>query len=137
MDQQEQWRFFYEIFDASLPRLGPGEDESTLRALRTILAKRGATRESGGGLRVLDIGCGNGPQSLALARAVEGTIVAVDNHRPFLDELERRARAENLVATIETRLKDMNDLGDEDGLFDLVWAEGSLFITGFREGLRI
>ena len=30
--------FFYEIFDPSLPRLGPGDDASTTRALNALLA---------------------------------------------------------------------------------------------------
>jgi hypothetical protein len=30
----------------------------------------------------------------------------------------------------------MHTLGDEDGVFDLVWAEGSLFVMGFRAGLE-
>lgn len=29
----------------------------------------------------------------------------------------------------------MQALGDEDGVFDLVWAEGSLFVMGFEAGL--
>ena len=85
MDQQEQIEFFYEIFDASLPRLGPGDDASTRRSLKELLAD-GATK-----LRVLDIGCGNGAPTLELARHINGVIVALDNHGPFLDELNRRA----------------------------------------------
>jgi SAM-dependent methyltransferase len=139
MDQQAQWQFFYEIFDASLPRLGPGDGASTLRALRTLLNLR-ATAPGGSpteGLRILDIGCGNGAQTLDLARTIDGTIVAVDNHQPFLDELERRARGEGLLHKIELRHKDMGALGDEDGTFDLVWAEGCLFVVGFEPGLKI
>lgn len=132
-------QFFYEIFDASLNRHGPGDSASTLRALRTLLnlreKQRGVT--GAGGLRVLDIGCGVGEQTLQLARHVDGTIVAVDNHRPFLDELERRASAEGLLGKISPRLKDMASLDADDGVFDLVWAEGSLFIVGFQQGLRI
>jgi SAM-dependent methyltransferase len=138
LDQQQQWQFFYEIFDPSLPRLGPGDDASTLRALRTLLELKheAGVASQAGAVRVLDIGCGNGAQTLQLARHVDGSIVALDNHRPFLDELERRACAEGLSNKIELRLKDMGDLGQEDGIFDLVWAEGSLFVVGMRNGLR-
>jgi len=39
MDEHEQHEFFYEIFDASLPRLGPGDDASTKRALDSLLSE--------------------------------------------------------------------------------------------------
>jgi SAM-dependent methyltransferase len=60
----------------------------------------------------------------------------VDNHQPYLDELERRAREQGLADLIETRCADMSslDLGGET--FDLVWAEGSIFIVGVTEGLQ-
>jgi SAM-dependent methyltransferase len=87
-------------------------------------------------LRVLDVGCGTGAETLQLARHLDGVIVAIDNHRPYLDELERRARVEGLEGKIESRLTDMHDLGDDDGRFDLVWAEGSLFVMGFQAGLE-
>jgi len=38
MNQQEQMAFFYELFDAKLPRLGPGDDFSTKKALDMLLA---------------------------------------------------------------------------------------------------
>jgi cyclopropane fatty-acyl-phospholipid synthase-like methyltransferase len=124
--------FFYDIFDASLPRLGVGDDASTERALNTLLA---AMPPREGPMRVLDIGCGNGPQTICLARHVDGSILAVDNHQPFLDELLKRAAAAGVGAKIQVLLKDMHTLTKDDGPFDLVWAEGSLFVMGFRAGL--
>jgi len=92
MDQQEDMQVFYEIFDASLPRLGPGDDASTRRALSTLLSARprGGDVASAARLRVLDIGCGTGAPTIQLAKLIDGTILAVDNHQPFLDELQRR-----------------------------------------------
>jgi cyclopropane fatty-acyl-phospholipid synthase-like methyltransferase len=129
--------FFYEIFDASLPRLGPGGDASTIKALNILLS---AGLEPNGApelpqLRILDIGCGNGAQTIQLAKHTNGTIVAVDNHQAFLDELERRAEAEGVSKKITVCLKDMCALGMEKGAFDLIWSEGALYIMGFREGL--
>ena len=56
---------------SGLPRQGPGDDESTLRALSfcTELPMQPA---------VLDVGCGPGMQTVALARGTDGTITAVD-----------------------------------------------------------
>jgi len=124
--------FFYEIFDASLPRLGVGDDASTERALSTLLA---AMPPREGPMRVLDIGCGNGPQTICLARHVDGSILAVDNHQPFLDELLKRAATAGVAGKIQVLLKDMHTLTKDDGPFDLVWSEGALFVMGFRAGL--
>ena len=138
MDEQEQWRLFYEIFDPAFPRFGPGDDDSTLRALTTLLAAVGRSPDETRlrPMRVLDIGCGTGAQTLQLARHLDGTIIAIDNHQPYLDELDRRARAEGLAERIRPCLKDMRALGENDGTFDLIWAEGALFVMGFQAGLE-
>jgi len=137
MDTEKQTEFFYEIFDASLPRLGPGNEASTKRALETLLPAV-SRREGGavvGPIRILEIGCGNGAATLPLAQHTEGSILAVDNHQPFLDELQRRAEAAGVSARIQVSLRDMHTLGKGEGPFDLIWSEGAIFITGFREGL--
>lgn len=47
MDQREREKFFYEIFDPSLPRLGVGDDATTLQALLTVLEARRAGTGAG------------------------------------------------------------------------------------------
>ncbi|MHC4154492.1 MAG: SAM-dependent methyltransferase [Planctomycetota bacterium] len=137
MDQQEQTQFFYEIFDSSLPRLGPGDDASTSKALNMLFStgyQCGAAPDLAS-LTILDIGCGNGAQTIQLAKQTSGAIVAVDNHLPFLEELERRAEAEGVSKKIAVYPKDMCALGTEKGTFDLIWSEGALYIMGFGKGL--
>jgi SAM-dependent methyltransferase len=136
MDPQEQLPFLYEIFDPSLPRLGPGDTASTIKAL-TLLLSAGGQRivDPVPGYKILDIGCGVGAQTIALARHIEGTIVALDNHQPFLTELQRRAEAEGVADKIRPYQKDMRDAGLEKGSFDLIWSEGALYIMGFAQGL--
>ena len=137
MDLQEQMDFIHEIFPASLPRLGAGDDASTKKALALLLDKASSARDDlrSRKLRVLDIGCGNGGQTIQLAKEIDGTILAVDNHQPYLDELQRRANASGVADKIQTRQKDMRDLGAEEGVFDLAWCEGAIFIMGFEAGL--
>lgn len=135
MNEQEQMEFFYEMFCPGLPRLGPGDDASTRRALDTVLdllPDDGGTRSASP--RVLDLGCGNGAQTLQLA-AAGLRVLALDNHRPFLDELERRAAAAGVPERVVTLEADMREAGLEAGSFDLVWSEGALYAMGFREGL--
>lgn len=129
--------FIYKFFDPSLPRLGAGDDLSTKKALDMLLSKAFKQTDKQGHveLRVLDIGCGNGAPTVHLARHIDGTILALDNHQPYLDELKRRAEAEGVSGKIQVYLKDMHDLGPDEGSFDLIWSEGAMFIVGFREGL--
>lgn len=125
--------FFYEIFHESLPRLGPGDDASTLRAIKTLLP----LMESGSHeLRILDLGCGNGAQTIPLATHTNGTITAVDYHQPFLQELQRRATSRGLSHRIKTLLVDMRSPNVDLGTFDLIWSESALFVMGFRNGLK-
>jgi SAM-dependent methyltransferase len=137
MDQREQTEFFYEIFDASLPRLGPGDDASTKRALDTLFSAELLREKASPSIpwRILDIGCGNGAQTLHLAKHAPGTILAIDNRQSFLDELQRRAEAAGVWSKIRLALRDMRTLTADDGPFDLIWSEGALFVMGFREGL--
>jgi len=137
MDSGKLPEFFYEIFDASLPRLGAGNEAATIRALTMLRAAppRRAKKAVPRTTRILDLGCGNGGQTVTLARHTEGSILAMDNHQPYLDELQRRAEAAGVSGRIQVSLRDMRSLGKEDGPFDLIWSEGALFVIGFRKGL--
>ena len=137
MDQSELTLYFYDIFDASLPRLGPGDDLSTQKAIDLLRAAKPKRMNSPGpfGLKILDLGCGNGAQTIQLAKHLDGTIVAVDNHEQYLTELRRRAVAEGVSDKIRTCLSDMRDFTMGEGFFDLIWSEGALFVMGFQEGL--
>ncbi len=119
---------FFEIH-SGLPRQGPGNLESTQRAFSLL---KGIPPEP----LILDMGCGPGMQTLALARLSGGTVTAVDNHQPFLDELEKRARRKGLAGKIITCNMDMLAAHFPPHSFDLIWAEGSVYIIGFEKGLR-
>jgi len=119
---------FYQIYK-DLPRLGPGDEASTRRAWSMLAGLPSSPR-------ILDVGCGPGMQSLLLARLGGGTLVAVDNHAPYLDELRRRAEREGLSDQVSCRTADMADLPFDAGSFDLVWSEGAVYIMGFQNGLE-
>jgi SAM-dependent methyltransferase len=121
------WSHFYEIYEA-MPRQGPGDRESTERALRFLPPLTP-------GKRILDIGCGSGAQTIDLARATEARIIAVDNHPPFVAQLATRAGQLHLDARITAQIEDMNDLPFAEWSFDVIWSEGAIFIMGFAQGL--
>ena len=86
--------------------------------------------------RALDVGCGTGLHTRVLAQGSPARFVAVDNHPPFVEELNRQARALGLADRLEARVGDMRQLDFPPGSFDLVWSEGAIYVMGFEEGLR-
>jgi SAM-dependent methyltransferase len=111
-----------------LPRQGPGSPEATLRALGLV---HGLPEHP----RILDVGCGPGAQTIELARATNGEIVAVDIRQRFLDELTERAREAGVLSQITTVNASMFDMDFPAESFDLIWSEGAIYITGFAAGL--
>jgi len=111
-----------------LPRLGPGNDESTLRALSLC---EGLPSDA----EILDVGCGTGAQTLVLAASTVGHITAVDLIPDFLAQLDKNVVRQELEDRVEIREADMNELPFPEASFDLIWSEGAIYIMGFDNGL--
>jgi len=121
--------FFFKIFE-DLPRQGPGDDRYTKKAFE-LSGLNPAYAE------ILDIGCGSGMQTIALAKLCsECRITAVDIYQPFLDDLIRKAEINDLHSVIKTVCASMDELPFENGRFDLIWAEGSMFIIGIENAIN-
>ncbi len=112
-----------------LPRQAPGSAATT----RLLLQLAGPLPERP---RIVDIGCGTGTAGIPLALATGGELVAVDTHRPSLDQLTAAAAAAGVGVRVRTLEAPMQDLPLPDGRADLVWAEGSAYIMGFDAALR-
>ena len=121
------WTYFFKLYE-STPRQGPGLATATRKALGTLPFLTSDTR-------LLDIGCGSGMQTLELARNCQASIMATDIYAPFLEILQRNATKEGLAGRIQTQVADMTNLPFDDNSFDVLWAEGSIFIIGFAQGL--
>ena len=88
-------------------------------------------------LRVLDLGCGPGGQTMTLAEALpDATIMAVDLHDPFIQEVRRRAEAAGLTDRVTASVADMADVSRlVDDPVDLIWSEGAAYAMGFEDAL--
>lgn len=128
MDEATALQVFFELH-SDLPREGPGDDASTAQAFSLLpnLPEHP---------HILDLGCGPGMQTLALARLADGPITAVDIHQPYLDQLQRQADARGLGDRISVLKADMGALPIAPQSVDLIWAEGAAYILEFGNALR-
>ncbi len=120
--------YFFELH-TDLPREGPGDAASTLKALRLM-------EHLPAHPHILDVGCGPGMQTTELANHMDGSIIAVDTHQPFLDRLQERVNRAGLADRVKVRNESMFDLKFERDSFDVIWSEGAIYIIGFEKGLR-
>ena len=128
MTQDRVTALFFEMF-SGLPRQGPGDAASTVRALAMVPGIGPQTR-------ALDVGCGTGLQTRVLVRSSPARFVAVDSHPPFVEELNLHAAALGVADRLDARVGDMRQLDFPAGHFDLIWSEGAICVMGFEDGLR-
>ena len=121
-------RLFHEVY-GTLPRAGPGGDEHTARALASV---PGPMPRS-----VLDLGCGPGAQTEALARALPvARILGVDLLPAMVDEANRRFVEAGIQDRVQAVVGDMAEPPVAPGSQDLIWCEGAIYFPGVTEALR-
>jgi ubiquinone/menaquinone biosynthesis C-methylase UbiE len=113
----------------SSERQGPGSEKDTLKALGFM------NLPSDQELKVADIGCGSGGQTISLAKNLNGQITAVDLFPEFLNELNEKSQKLGLADKIITLEQSMDDLPFKENEFDLIWSEGAIYNIGFENGL--
>ena len=128
LDDDYGFSLFLEVY-VTLPRAGPGGDEHTIRALRAV---PGPPPQA-----VLDLGCGPGPQTVALASALpEARFVAVDLLPTMADEANRRFTAAGFEDRVVAVVGDMGAPPVDSGSQDLIWCEGAIYNLGVTEALH-
>ena len=113
----------------SSERQGPGSEKDTLKALGFMNLPTDQE------LKVADIGCGSGGQTISLAKNLNGQITAVDLFPEFLNELNEKSQKLGLTDKIITLEQSMDDLPFKENEFDLIWSEGAIYNIGFENGL--
>ena len=127
MEDQRPPEAFFRFFEA-MPREGPGSDETTRELLQAVRPR--LPREP----VAADMGAGSGAATLVLAEE-GGQVTAVDVWRPFLGQLEERARARECSERVATVEASMLESGLSPASLDLIWSEGSVFTVGFDKAL--
>ncbi len=75
------------------------------------------------GMKVLDVGCGNGVAAIELARRFQVDITAIDYVADMVGAASQTAATETLVGTIQFREGDVTNLHDLPRDFDLIYTE--------------
>ena len=86
--------------------------------------------------RILDVGCGSGIPTMELARLSKGEIIGMDINQPLLDTLKRKSKEAGLADRVKTLKCSIFDMDFPDESFDIIWAEGSIAVIGFKRGLK-
>lgn len=124
--------FDYELiceYFSSIERQGPGSPEVTKKALSFI---DNLTSES----QIVDIGCGTGGQTMALAEHTSGHITGIDLFPTFIDLLNNNARKLNVQNRVRGIVGSMEELLFQREELDLIWSEGAIYNIGFERGIN-
>ncbi len=84
---------------------------------------------------ILDIGCGSGVPTVELAKLSGGKIIAIDIDQPALDILASKIKSAGFSSRVKTVKCSMRNMDFPDASFDIIWAEGSVNVIGFKNGL--
>lgn len=86
--------------------------------------------------RILDIGCGTGIPTIELARLTNGDVTGIDIDKQALDRCNAKINNAHLSDRVRTMQCSLLDMEFPDGYFDIIWAEGSVFVLGFKKSLE-
>jgi ubiquinone/menaquinone biosynthesis C-methylase UbiE len=86
---------------------------------------------------ILDIGCGTGVPTMELARLSNGQVIGLDISQSLIDELTRKIEDAGLSDRVKTVKCSLFEIDFPDESFNIIWAEGSISVIGFEQGLKL
>ncbi|NUW39288.1 class I SAM-dependent methyltransferase [Nonomuraea rhodomycinica] len=101
-----------------------GGDLAALAAEQADLLRDAGAAPAGPGATAVDLGCGPGSQSLALARLGYSTVLAVDTSKALLDELLTAAGGDPAIRTVQADIRTVLPRITPPGGADLVVCMG-------------
>lgn len=111
-----------------LPRQGPGSEE-TSNILFAAAAQARLIETA------IDMGCGTGAGTLYLAQK-NIQVIAVDTNATYLSKVNSEAKEKGLDSYVKTLETSMDQAHVTDPV-DLIWAEGSMYIIGWKHALTL
>jgi len=86
--------------------------------------------------RILDVGCGSGVPTMELTRLSNGTIVGFDINQSLLNLFVKKIMKLGVSDRVKAIKCSIFDMEFPDESFDIIWAEGSISVIGFKKGLQ-
>lgn len=84
---------------------------------------------------ILGVGCGSGGPTIELARLSNGEIIGLDIDQSALDKLNKKIEASGLSDRVKTVKGSLSDMNFPEESFEIIWAEGSIQLIGFKRGI--
>lgn len=119
----------YNIFQ-DLPRPGEGVDGCTREVIRLLPPLRTPPA-------MMDLGCGRGYQTIALASHFKAPIVTVDENQETLDLVVDAAKAAGVASLVQPRKGSIANLPDAVQSYDLIWSECGVRQIGLEKALGL
>ena len=85
---------------------------------------------------ILDIGCGSGVVTVALAQWSGGTVTGIDIDETALQQLAYYIEQAGLTDQVTIMKKSMKKMDFPKESYDIIWAEGTIAVVGFKRGLK-
>jgi len=85
---------------------------------------------------ILDIGCGTGVSTIELANISDGYVTGIDIDETSLNLLQRKIKETRLSNRVELIKDSMLNMDFPEESFDIIWAEGSIFVMGFEQSIQ-
>lgn len=127
MSEHEQYmQDFMTVFEP-LESWGPNSVDDTSKAF-TLLNRQPNN--------ILEIGCGKGNSTIAIAKLCSANIIATDNASMALSKLEEKLARNSLTGRVKTQCVSMTELNFGEEQFDVIWAEASAYIMGVESALE-